>query len=127
MHCRFSSRARCRSSAPQSFCLSRPQLRHYCRLPGRLAWMSCGPCDRSSAMFERYTEKARRVIFFARYEASQYGSTTIESEHLLLGLVREDGNIINCFHDQSLSSESIRAQITARRSEELRVGKECPP
>src|SRR5439155_14729237 len=44
----------------------------------------------------------------------QFGSTTIESEHLLLGLVREDGNIINCFHDQSLSSESIRAQITAR-------------
>jgi ATP-dependent Clp protease ATP-binding subunit ClpC len=25
-------------------------------------------------MFERYTEKARRVIFFARYEASQFGS-----------------------------------------------------
>jgi hypothetical protein len=25
-------------------------------------------------MFERYTEKARRVIFFARYEAGQYGS-----------------------------------------------------
>ena len=65
-------------------------------------------------MFERFTERARRVIFFARYEASQFGSTTIESEHLLLGLVREDGNIINCFHDQSLSSESIRAQITAR-------------
>ena len=39
-------------------------------------------------MFERYTEKARRVIFFARYEASQYGSTYIETEHLLLGLLR---------------------------------------
>jgi len=25
-------------------------------------------------MFERYTEKARRVIFFPRYEAIQYGS-----------------------------------------------------
>jgi hypothetical protein len=37
-------------------------------------------------MFERYTEKARRVIFFARYEASNYGSHYIESEHLLLGL-----------------------------------------
>ena len=24
-------------------------------------------------MFERYTERARRVIFFARYEASQFG------------------------------------------------------
>jgi hypothetical protein len=41
-------------------------------------------------MFERYTEKARRVIFFARYEASQYGSRSIETEHLLLGLLRED-------------------------------------
>jgi ATP-dependent Clp protease ATP-binding subunit ClpC len=29
-------------------------------------------------MFERYTEKARRVIFFARYEASQLGSPYIE-------------------------------------------------
>ena len=38
-------------------------------------------------MFERYTEKARRVIFFARYEASQYGSPYIETEHLLLGLL----------------------------------------
>ena len=39
-------------------------------------------------MFERYTEKARRVIFFARYEASQFGSPCIETEHLLLGLLR---------------------------------------
>ncbi|MDQ3256655.1 MAG: hypothetical protein M3R15_22655, partial [Acidobacteriota bacterium] len=41
-------------------------------------------------MFERYTEKARRVIFFARYEASQFGAPAIEPEHLLLGLMRED-------------------------------------
>jgi ATP-dependent Clp protease ATP-binding subunit ClpC len=41
-------------------------------------------------MFERFTEKARRVIFFGRYEASQFGSPYIESEHLLLGLLRED-------------------------------------
>ena len=41
-------------------------------------------------MFERYTEKARRAIFFARYEASQFGSPVIETEHLLLGLLRED-------------------------------------
>jgi hypothetical protein len=41
-------------------------------------------------MFERYTEKARRVVFFARYEASQFGSPYIETEHLLLGLLRED-------------------------------------
>jgi len=44
-------------------------------------------------MFERYTEKARRVIFFARYEASQYGSGVIDTEHLLLGLLREDKSL----------------------------------
>ncbi|HEV8260546.1 MAG TPA: Clp protease N-terminal domain-containing protein [Burkholderiales bacterium] len=43
-------------------------------------------------MFERYTEKARRVIFFARYEASTFGSPAIDTEHLLLGLVREHGS-----------------------------------
>jgi hypothetical protein len=44
--------------------------------------------------FERYTEKARRVIFFARYEAGQYGSASIETEHILLGLLREDRGLM---------------------------------
>jgi ATP-dependent Clp protease ATP-binding subunit ClpC len=42
-------------------------------------------------MFERYTETARRVIFHARYEASKFGSEYIETEHLLLGILRTDG------------------------------------
>jgi ATP-dependent Clp protease ATP-binding subunit ClpA len=41
-------------------------------------------------MFERYSEKERRVIFFARYEAHNYDSNVIDTEHLLLGLLRED-------------------------------------
>jgi ATP-dependent Clp protease ATP-binding subunit ClpC len=41
-------------------------------------------------MFERFTEKARRVIFFARYEASVLGAHSIDSSHMLLGLLRED-------------------------------------
>ncbi len=45
-------------------------------------------------MFERYTEKARRVIFFARYEASTFGSPYIESEFLLLGILREDKHAV---------------------------------
>src|ERR1700738_840226 len=44
----------------------------------------------SGIMFDRYTERARRVIFFARYEAGQYGSASIETEHSLLCLSRED-------------------------------------
>ena len=62
-------------------------------------------------MFERYTEKARRVIFFARYEASQFGSPYIETEHLLLGLLREDKALTNRFLRSHASIESIRKQI----------------
>ncbi len=65
-------------------------------------------------MFERYTEKARRVIFFARYEASQYGSPYIETEHLLLGLLREDKALANRFLRSHGSIESIRKEIEAR-------------
>jgi len=64
-------------------------------------------------MFERYTEKARRVIFFARYEASQYGSPYIESEHLLLGILREDKSVARRFL-RSHSVESIRNQIESQ-------------
>jgi ATP-dependent Clp protease ATP-binding subunit ClpC len=62
-------------------------------------------------MFERYTEKARRVIFFARYEASQFGSPYIETDHLLLGLLREDKVLTNRFLHTHASVESIRKQI----------------
>ena len=64
-------------------------------------------------MFERYTEKARRVIFFARYEASQFGSPYIESEHLLLGLLREDKALANRFLRSHAAIESIRKQVEA--------------
>jgi ATP-dependent Clp protease ATP-binding subunit ClpA len=64
-------------------------------------------------MFERYTERARRVIFFARYEASQFGSHAIETEHLLIGLLREDQNLVNRFLLDE-KGESIRAEIEAR-------------
>jgi Protein of unknown function (DUF1572)/Clp amino terminal domain, pathogenicity island component len=66
-------------------------------------------------MFERYTEKARRVIYFARYEASNVGSPYIETEHLLLGLLREDKVLTNRFLRSSHESvESIRKQIDDR-------------
>src|SRR5262250_1436897 len=63
-------------------------------------------------MFERYTEKARRIIFFARYEASQYGNPYIETEHLLLGLLREDKALTFRFFKVA-NFESIRQQIDA--------------
>src|SRR5262245_4641236 len=66
-------------------------------------------------MFERYTERARRVIFFARYEASQLGSNSIETEHLLLGLIREGKGLTSrLFSKSHLSMESIRKDIEGR-------------
>lgn len=62
-------------------------------------------------MFERYTEKARRVVFFARYEASQYGSAEIDSEHLLLGLLREVKSLRKSV--PLASADWIRQQVEA--------------
>jgi hypothetical protein len=62
-------------------------------------------------MFERFTEKARRVIFFARYEASQYGSLVIDSEHILLGLVREDVALMPHYVGSTLSATEIRTDL----------------
>ncbi|MEP7039728.1 MAG: Clp protease N-terminal domain-containing protein, partial [Acidobacteriota bacterium] len=67
-------------------------------------------------MFERYTEKARRVIFFARYEALQYGSHYISPEHILLGLTREDKTISARFfpYRTALTVEAIRREVEER-------------
>jgi enamine deaminase RidA (YjgF/YER057c/UK114 family) len=70
-------------------------------------------------MFERYTEHARRALFFARYEASQLGSLSIETEHLLLALIRQlrgkqDGLTSHVFARARLSLEDIRKEIEGR-------------
>lgn len=67
-------------------------------------------------MFERYTEKARRTIFFGRYEASQFGSAYIESEHLLLGLLRENKALAITFLHADGAVESLRKQVEGQTS-----------
>ena len=71
-------------------------------------------------MFERYTEQARRALFFARYEAFQVGSAFIETEHLLLGLFHDDQSpTAGVFTRAQLSIDEVRREIdahTARRT-----------
>jgi hypothetical protein len=71
-------------------------------------------------MFERYTEKARRVIFFARYESSQFGSEQIETEHLLLGLMRENRSLFKKFLSVG-DAENIRTAIEKRSPPKARI------
>jgi ATP-dependent Clp protease ATP-binding subunit ClpC len=68
-------------------------------------------------MFERYTDRAQRVIFFARYEASALGSSVIETEHLLLGLLREGGGIVGTVLQRShITHDTIRKEVERRRA-----------
>lgn len=79
-------------------------------------------------MFERFTEKARRVIFFARYEASQYGSQYIDTEHILLGLFREDPVLMNRALRVPGGESQIRQEIERgiERRERIRTSVEVP-
>src|SRR6478609_3106932 len=44
-------------------------------------------------MWKRFTERARRVVFFAQEEAARLGENYVGTEHLLLGLVRENDSV----------------------------------
>jgi ATP-dependent Clp protease ATP-binding subunit ClpC len=67
-------------------------------------------------MFEKYNEKARRALFFARYEASKLGSRVIESEHILLGVLREGEETVNeLFRRLQVKPETIRREIEGDR------------
>ena len=66
-------------------------------------------------MFERYTESARRVLFFARYEASELGGAKIDADHILLGLTREaKGIVCEVFALSHVSLKNIRHEIEER-------------
>jgi ATP-dependent Clp protease ATP-binding subunit ClpC len=79
-------------------------------------------------MFERYTESARRVVFFARFEASNYGSRYIETEHLLLGLLREDRALAKWFPGASNVEPEIRSEVEKwiKRGERISTSVEVP-
>ena len=68
-------------------------------------------------MFERYTEDARRVIFFARYEASMFSASYIETTHLLLGLLHEGGGLVERFLRPGTSVSDLRKELTAGQPE----------
>jgi ATP-dependent Clp protease ATP-binding subunit ClpC len=61
-------------------------------------------------MFDRFTERARRVIFFARFEASKTGCHAISAEHLLLGLMRENMYLLPEFPPDS-DLAAIRSEL----------------
>jgi len=67
-------------------------------------------------VFEKFNEKARRALFFARYEASKLGSRVIESEHVLLGILREgEETVAELFRRFHVKPEEVRREIEGER------------
>lgn len=63
-------------------------------------------------MFERFTERARRVIILAQDEAKRLNHSAVGTEHILLGIVREgEGVASKVLESLHISPERIRAEI----------------
>ncbi len=63
-------------------------------------------------MIEQFTEKAKRVLFLARYEATQRGAPFIGTDHLLIGLLREDDPLVReLFHRSNISVDLLRSEL----------------
>ena len=64
------------------------------------------------SMWQRFTERARRVVFFAQEEAGRLGENYVSTEHLLLGLVRENDSVAARILDRmGVSLGRIRSEI----------------
>lgn len=63
-------------------------------------------------MWQRFTERARRVVFFAQEEANRLGENYVSTEHLLLGLVRENDSVAARILDRmGVSLGRIRSEV----------------
>ncbi len=63
-------------------------------------------------MFERFTDRARRVVVLAQEEARMLSHNYIGTEHILLGLIHEgDGIAAKALESLSISLEAVRAQV----------------
>jgi methylmalonyl-CoA/ethylmalonyl-CoA epimerase len=79
-------------------------------------------------MFEKYTEAARRAIFYARYEASESGSDHIGDEHLLLGVLHDNADPLPRLLPAGLTVGEVRRRVAAARAgrEKIATAVELP-
>src|SRR5512135_444699 len=66
-------------------------------------------------MFERFTNQARRVVVLSQEEARELGHNYIGTEHILLGLLGEEGGIAGQVLTRfGMSLIPVREEITSR-------------
>ncbi len=63
-------------------------------------------------MFDRFTDRAKKVMSFARQEAQRFNHEYIGTEHILLGLVQEGSGVAaNVLKNMSVDLEKIRQEV----------------
>src|SRR5262245_37464680 len=73
-------------------------------------------------MFERYTEAARRVFFFAREDARLLGASQIDTEHILLAIIQKYKDLSSRFFLGSpVDLELMRNEIEKRAIQDDRI------
>src|ERR1700689_1732301 len=71
------------------------------------------PCrEESDEMFERFTDRARRVVVLAQEEARMLNHNYIGTEHILLGLIHEgEGVAAKALESLGISLDAVRQQV----------------
>ncbi len=79
----------------------------------RAAWtVTALPPDGNVKMFERFTDRARRIVVLAQEEARMLNHDYIGTEHLLLGLIHEgEGVAAKALVSLGISLEAVRQQV----------------
>jgi len=63
-------------------------------------------------MFERFTDRARRVVVLAQEEARRLNHNYIGTEHILLGLIQEgEGHAAKALEELSINIDSVRSEV----------------
>ena len=82
-------------------------------------------------MFERFTDRARRVVVLAQEEARLLNHSYIGTEHILLGLIHEgEGVAAKALESLGISLEAVRSQVeesSARAAPRRRATSPSPP
>ena len=74
-------------------------------------------------MLEKFTDRARRVVFLAQEEARTLNHDSIGTEHILLGLIREgEGNAVRTLESLEIGLEAVRRQV----QEIIGLGQQAP-
>src|SRR5205823_7401534 len=89
------------------------------------SWKSKPPSvSLRSRVFERFTERARQVVILAQEEARELRHNYIGTEHILLGLLREEGSAARVLVSLGVTVDDVRAQVVRiiGKGEEVTTG-----